>query len=289
MTLQTVGVIGMGLVGTALAERFRNAHYPVVGYDSEPERLVVLRALQGVAASGADEVFAAAGIVVLSLPTSAVAAGVMDSVQTPLAGKLVIDTTTGEPGEMVALGQRLRERGARYVDATIAGSSVQVRSGDVVVMVGGPEDAFADSRPLLETFAGRVFHLGPWGAGAQMKLIVNLVLGLNRAVLAEGLSFAEHLGVDPRLALEVLLASPAASRVMETKGRKMLERDFGVQARLAQHLKDVRLILAAGQQSGAPLPLSAVHERLLSELDGSGCGNLDNSAIIKAFETERSA
>lgn len=119
-----------------------------------------------------------------------------------------------------------------------------------------------------------------------MKLVVNLVLGLNRAVLAEGLAFAEHLGVDPRQALQVLQAGPAASGVMETKGRKMLESDFGLQARLTQHLKDVRLILAVGQQTGERLPLSKLHEQLLTELDRAGCGNLDNSAIIRAFRAE---
>lgn len=286
MTPRTVGLIGVGLVGTALAERFLAAGWRVVGYDTAIDRRTALCELHGIAAGSVDEVASAAETVVLSLPTSQIAAHVIDSLQTSLAGKLVIDTTTGEPGEMSELGRRLDGQGARYLDATIAGSSAQVRTGEVIVMVGGPADAFAASQELFETFAARSFHLGPWGAGAQMKLVVNLVIGLNRAVLAESLAFAECLGVDPRQALEVLQASPAASRVMETKGRKMLEGDFSLQARLAQHLKDVRLILAAGRQSGARLPLSALHEQLLADLDRAGCGDLDNSAIIRAFRAE---
>lgn len=286
MTSRTVGLIGVGLVGTAQAERFLAAGWRVVGYDTATDRREALRALNGVAVDSPHEVVTAADTIVLSLPTSDIVGQVLEPLQSSLAGKLVIDTTTGEPGEMAELGARLARRGIAYLDATIAGSSAQVRSGEVVVMVGGPAEAVSQSRELLATFASRVFHLGPWGAGARMKLVVNLVLGLNRAVLAEGLAFAEHLGVDPRQALDVLQASPAASRVMETKGRKMLDRDFRLQARLAQHLKDVRLILAAGRQSGARLPLSTLHEQLLAELDQAGCGDLDNSAIIRAFQTE---
>ena len=117
-----------------------------------------------------------------------------------------------------------------------------------------------------------------------MKLVVNLVLGLNRAALAEGLAFARACGFNPADALKILAAGPAYSRAMDTKGRKMLEHDFTPQARLSQHLKDVRLILAAGASTGARLPLSEVHRRLLEQVERAGFGDADNSAILKAYE-----
>jgi 3-hydroxyisobutyrate dehydrogenase-like beta-hydroxyacid dehydrogenase len=116
-----------------------------------------------------------------------------------------------------------------------------------------------------------------------MKLALNLVLGLNRAVLAEGLTFAEALGLNPETALEVLRAGPAWSRVMETKGGKMLRRDFTPEARLSQHLKDVRLILAAGERGGAPLPLSSLHREILERAEAEGLGAEDNSAVIEIW------
>lgn len=116
-----------------------------------------------------------------------------------------------------------------------------------------------------------------------MKLVVNLVLGLHRAVLAEGLSFAKACGVDPAVALDVLQAGPTFSRVMETKGKKMLAGDFEPQARLSQHLKDVRLILAEGSKHEAKTPLSQVHAALLEALEAAGHGQEDNSAILRAF------
>jgi 3-hydroxyisobutyrate dehydrogenase-like beta-hydroxyacid dehydrogenase len=117
-----------------------------------------------------------------------------------------------------------------------------------------------------------------------MKLVLNLVLGLNRAVLGEGLAFARACGIDESVALDILRAGPSWSKVMDTKGEKMLTGDFEPQARLAQHLKDVRLILEAGRQSNAMLPLSKLHEQLLDELVQAGYGDLDNSAVIRAFK-----
>ena len=113
-----------------------------------------------------------------------------------------------------------------------------------------------------------------------MKLVTNLVLGLNRAALAEGLVLAEELGVDGKQAFDVLRRSMAYSRIMDTKGEKMLTRDFTPQARLSQHLKDVRLILASSRM---PLPLSEAHRALLEKAEALGFGDADNSAVISAY------
>jgi 3-hydroxyisobutyrate dehydrogenase-like beta-hydroxyacid dehydrogenase len=199
------------------------------------------------------------------------------------AGMLVVDTTTGDPQSAAALGANLAGRGIRYLDATIAGSSAQVSAGQVVVMAGGQKQAFDAAGELLATFAADSYHVGPWGSGSRMKLVVNLVLGLNRAVLAEGITLAAALGLDLERALDILRSSAAYSRVMDTKGTKMLTGDFEPQARLSQHLKDVRLILAAAERTGTELPLSLLHRELLERLEGAGFGELDNSAIIRAF------
>ena len=124
----------------------------------------------------------------------------------------------------------------------------------------------------------------PCGSGATAKLIVNLVLGLNRAVLAEGLSLARSCGVDLTQMLAILQSGAAYSRAMDTKGPKMLSGDFTPQARLDQHWKDVRLILELGRQQGATLPLSQVHHELLERASAMGFGASDNSAVIRAFD-----
>lgn len=281
--MERVGIIGLGLVGSALAERLVGAQYEVCGFDLDGAKCAALAACGGKPATSAAEVFRQCDRIVLSLPTSQVSAQVLEKVSGELPGKLVIDTTTGEPEAMARLGALLADQGADYLDATIAGSSAQVRRGEVVVMLGGSAEAVARCEDLLQVFAARSFHLGPAGSGARMKLVVNLVLGLNRAVLAEGLAFAEACGIDLATALEVLKAGPAFSRVMESKGAKMLAADFTPEARLAQHHKDVRLILKAAAHAGARVPLSQLHDQLLAELIAAGCGELDNCAIVRAF------
>lgn len=282
-----VGLIGVGLVGTALSERLLAAGYKVVGYDVAADRLGHLSRLGGTAAASPREVAASARRIVLSLPDSQVAGAVLHEIADLLQpGTIVVDTTTGDPEEMAGFGARLAQCGVHYIDAAIGGSSRQVRAGEAILMCGGEASALAACEDIFQACGFRWFHAGPCGTGASMKLVFNLVLGLQRAVLAEGLTYAAATGIAPATALEVLKAGPAYSRVMDTKGRKMITGDFTAEARLSQHLKDVRLILAAARKAGVRLPLSEVHCRLLEKAEARGYGAADNSAIIKAFQED---
>lgn len=277
-----IALIGVGLVGSALAERFVSAGRHIVVHDCRPEALRDFPV-----AGSAFAAAACAPVVVLSLPDSDVVDRVVAEIEPALTGRTVIDTTTGDPDRTAALGRRLKQRGIDYVDATIAGSSRQVREGIATVMAGGEGDVLRDCETIFRCFASRWFSVGPWGSGARMKLVVNLVLGLNRAALAEGLSFAKAIGIEQNMALDVLSASAAYSRTMDTKGQKMVAGEFSAEARLSQHHKDVQLILGSAKQLGIELPFSRVHDRLLTKLEVRGFGDSDNSAIIRAFDQER--
>jgi 3-hydroxyisobutyrate dehydrogenase-like beta-hydroxyacid dehydrogenase len=200
------------------------------------------------------------------------------------AGKLLIDTTTGSPEQSAALGARLADRGVVYLDAPVSGSSEQTRRAEVTTLVGGPRESFEACRDLFDCFSMRTFYTGPCGSGASMKLVSNLVLGLNRAALAEGLAFASSIGLDALATLDVLMGSMAYSKIMDTKGRKMIERDFQTQAKLSQHLKDVRLMIQAAAAKGLRLPLSETHRQLLVAAEQAGYGEADNSAVIAAYD-----
>jgi len=278
-----VGLIGLGLMGGELAGRFVAGGLRVVGYDLRDECRRRLAELGGEPAGSARGVFAAARVVVLSLPNSDAVAEVIGEAGDVLPGSRIIDTTTGDPDATAALGERLAAAGIGYLDATLTGSSRLARAGELVVTAGGPADEFARAELLFRLIAKKWFHVGPWGSGARTKLVVNLVLGLNRAVLAEGLAFARRCGLDLPAVLDVLRSGAAYSAVMDAKGGKMIAGDFAQEARLAQHLKDVRLILAAGAKAGAALPLSELHERLLADLVARGLGECDNSGVIRAF------
>jgi 3-hydroxyisobutyrate dehydrogenase-like beta-hydroxyacid dehydrogenase len=273
--MDRIGTIGVGLLGSAIADRLAAAGYPVLGYDLVPERRRD--------ASSAQQVADECRTVVLCLPTSDVVAQVIRELSLA-KGTVVIDATTGEPEAMAAMGARLERGGVDYLDATVLGSSRVVRNGAAVVMAGGRRPVFDTVEPVFRTFSSRAFYLGGYGAGARMKLVANLALGLNRAVLAESLGFAQAYGISPVDALDVLKAGAAYSRVMDDKGEKMLHHDFTVEAKLSQHLKDVRLILTAAAARGAKTPLSQVHRQLLERLEAAGYGDVDNSAIIMAYE-----
>jgi len=281
---ETIGLVGVGLLGSAIAERLLAHGFRVLGFDLNASRLEALTALGGQAAGSAGEVIAGCRRVVLSLPDSAAVGAVLEHVSAHWRdGQVLIDTTTGTPAAAEATARGLAARGVAYLDAAVCGNSEELRRGEVLVVAGGPAPAFEECQDVFATFARRSWRVGGWGAGLKMKLTTNLVLGLNRAVLAEGLAFAEAVGLDPELALAVLHASSSYSRVMDLKGRKMLERDFAPQARLAQHLKDVRLMLEAGAEAGAKLPLSEQHRQLLEQAEAAGLGALDNSALIEVF------
>ena len=150
-------------------------------------------------------------------------------------------------------------------------------------MAGGRQVDFTACSDLFAACARKAYYMGENGKGAEAKLIVNLVLGLNRLVLAEGLVLGERTGVDGNALLDVLRDGAAYSRVMDDKGEKMLSGEFSPQARLAQHLKDVGLILEMGAREGAPLPLSTLHAQVLQRGVEAGFGELDNAAVIEAL------
>jgi 3-hydroxyisobutyrate dehydrogenase-like beta-hydroxyacid dehydrogenase len=290
MSDSPIGLIGVGLLGTALAERMLAAGRSVLGFDREALQLQHLCALGGQAATVTDEVAHLCDTIVLCLPDSPAVDAVITGIESELRPKsLLIDATTGDPDATAALAARLAVKNIGYIDATIAGSSEQARLGEAVVICGGTDDNYRRAETVLKTWSGQRFHVGPPGSGARLKLVVNLVLGLNRAVLAEGLSLATACGIDPAAALEVLKATPAYSTVMDTKGGRMLAHDYSPpQARLAQHHKDVRLILDLAKRHSASTPLSALHEELLRRAIELGFSEADNSAILEAFRAASS-
>ena len=289
----TVGIIGLGLVGSALAELLLEHEYPVVGHDIDPARNTALADMGGETTASPAAVAERCDRIILSLMTTDIVCEVVEGDRGILCASrrptCLLDTTTGDPDETAALAERLVARGIAYLDATISGSSGQVRRRAGTVMVGGARDAFERSRDLFEVFSDRVYHLGPAGSGSRAKLASNLVLGLNRLVLAEGLVFAERLGLDLEAFFDVLKDSPAYSAAMDVKGQRMLDGDFTPASRVRQHLKDVELILDYARRSGQGLPLSSAHEELLRAAVAAGDGELDNAAVIREIRRRAEA
>ncbi len=277
-----IGVIGLGLLGTALAERLLGGGFRVAVYNRTREKADPLVAR---GATWSDNPLQECDRIVVSLYTSEVVDEVLNALGSALRpGQIIVDTTTGNPRQTEAFGRRLAERSVDYLETPIAASSEQTRRGEAVAIVAGRREAFDAVSDIFDATVAKRFFVGTWGNAARMKLVNNLILGLNRVALGEGLAFAQAIGLSKADALEVLKQGNAYSVVMDVKGRKMVEGDFSTQAKLSQHLKDVRLILDEAASGEVDLPVSRLHRQLLESLEAAGLGEADNSAIIRAFE-----
>jgi 3-hydroxyisobutyrate dehydrogenase-like beta-hydroxyacid dehydrogenase len=279
----TVGLIGVGLVGTALAERLAGAGFTVTAYDVDPAFRRAIHRFPVQFAGSAREVATSATIVLLALPDTSATEAVIEDIGPVLrAGAILIDLSTNDPERIASLAQTLAARSVYLIDAPLSGSSVQIRAGAAVAIAGGDRRAFDDAAPVFNTISRHAFHLGASGSGHRAKLATNLLLGLNRAVLAEGLVFAEALGLDPASFLALARTTPAYSRAMDVKGEKMVAREYAPpESRVRQHRKDVALMVAAAARVGCVLPLTEAHAALLDGAIAAGDGDLDSAAIIE--------
>jgi putative dehydrogenase len=275
-----VGVVGLGLMGEVYSRRLVAAGFDVIGFDVDAEKNQRIAQLGARTASLTDIARDCDPIVLAVFNTDQVE-DVTERVLLPAAaGKIVLCTSTCDPDRIAALGARIGGK-LRFLETPVSGTSEQVRDGDGVGLIGGDRDIAADAKPVLDVLFPKRFHIGKVGDGGRAKLAVNLILGLNRMALAEGLVFAERIGLDPAAFLKVARDSAAASQVMDTKGQKMVSGDFAPQGYVKQHLKDVHLMLDQAQRVGQKLPLLEIHADALEACMRHGEGDKDNSVIIE--------
>jgi len=279
-----VAVIGLGLMGEVYARRLLDARIPVIGYDIDPSKRDRLDAIGGGSVESIAELAKPARCIIIAVFSTDEVEDVIEQHLLPALGegskKIVLCMSTCDPDKVSALAERV-PRGIRYLDAPVSGTSEQVRRGEGVALVGGDVATLAEVKPLLDILFARSFHVGKIGDGGRAKLAVNLILGLNRLALAEGLVFAERLGLDPAAFLEVARGSASYSQVMDTKGPKMVRGDFSPEGRAKQTLKDVHLMLGQAMVLGQKLDMLEVHEDVLQACMRAGEADMDNSVIIR--------
>jgi len=286
-----IGLIGIGLMGQAFAERLLAAGLPVLGFDIDSAKGAWLAAKGGRAAGSIAEVAQEADPILIAVFSTGEVEDVIDrylvAALPPRRHPVILCTSTCDPDAIAALGRRATAHGLRFLEVPVSGTSEQVRRHEGVALIGGDKALAAEVAPVLDRLFAARFHVGQWGDGARAKLAVNLILGLNRLALAEGLVFAERLGLEAKAFLDVARGSAAYSQVMDTKGRKMVEGDFAPEGRVRQTLKDVHLMLDQARAHGQVLPLLAVHEDVLSALMARGEQDLDNSRVVEEIRRRR--
>ena len=278
-----VGIIGLGLMGSALSGRLTDADIAVIGFDIDPDRCNRLRENRGKIAASASELAHQSRAIVIAVYNGAQVEALLDDLQESPARPALICTTTCAPDEITRIAARAENAGFAFVEAPISGTSAEVRNGTATALVGGEAGAIAALGTLLDILCPRRRRVGKIGDASRTKLAINLILQNNRAALAEGIVLAERLGLDGQTFLANARESAAYSRVMDTKGEKMLRRDFRPQSHISQTLKDAELILHEARQHGLALPMTEAQADLLRTAIALEGPESDSAAVIEAI------
>ena len=285
--MQTLGFIGLGIMGAPMAGHLINAGH-TVHLHTRSQIPAELIAAGGLACASAQEVAQRADIIFMMLPDTpdvdavlfadgGVAAGLR-------AGKTVVDMSSISPVETKAFAQKINALGCAYVDAPVSGGEVGAKAASLTIMVGAPDDAFALVQPLLALMGKNITLVGGNGDGQTCKVANQIIVALNIAAVGEALLFASKAGADPAKVRQALMGGFAASRILEVHGERMIKRTFNPGFRIALHQKDLGLALNGARSLGIALPQTASAAQLMQVCSANGLQDKDHSALVCALE-----
>ena len=287
--MTAVGIIGLGLLGNAVASRLLAGGFDVVGYDVIPDRVADLVRLGGRGAASAAEA-AGPDAVCVMLPSLAsveeVILGADGLVARGRPGQTIVQMSTISPTLTRRLAREVAAGGLSFLDCPISGTSGMVAQGHGVVFVGGERAAFERWRDMLGAVLPKPVYVGEAGQAMVLKLIANLLVALHSAAAAEALAMARRAGLDLDLVLDVLGSGAAGSRMLTVRGPLIIKDEFPAQMKLDLFMKDLHLIQDAAHEIGTPLPLTDVAEKLYAAVQAAGHGAEDLAVVVKALEAQ---
>jgi 3-hydroxyisobutyrate dehydrogenase-like beta-hydroxyacid dehydrogenase len=289
--MTTVGIVGLGLLGSSIAARFIKAGHAVVGFDILPDRIEALTARGGKAAASSAAVARTAEAVCTLLPSLASAEAAILGEDGILSGGnpdlTVIQMSTISPILTERLAHEVTARGLGFLDCPVSGTTSMVDRGDGSFIVGGERALYERWRPVLESALPRVVHVGRVGQAMTLKLVANLLVALHSVAAAEALTLARKAGLDLDVALDVLISSAATSAMLKVRGPMIVSGDFTAQMKLDLFMKDIHLMQEAAEAVGAPLPFTDLAERLYAAAQAAGHGSEDMAVVVRALEATR--
>jgi 3-hydroxyisobutyrate dehydrogenase-like beta-hydroxyacid dehydrogenase len=282
-----IGIIGLGLLGNAVASRLLAGGFDVVGYDVVPDRVADLVRLGGRSAVSAAEAGSPDAVCVM-LPSLAsveeVILGADGLAARGRPGQTIVQMSTISPTLTRRLAREVTARGLSFLDCPISGTSGMVAQGNGVIFVGGERAAFERWREMLGAVLPRPVYVGEAGQAMVLKLIANLLVALHSAAAAEALAMARRAGLDLDLVLDVLSSGAAGSRMLTVRGPLIVKDEFPAQMKLDLFMKDLHLIQDAAREIGTPLPLTDVAEKLYAAVHAAGHGAEDLAVVVKALD-----
>ena len=281
-----VGIIGLGLLGHAVASRLLAGGFEVIGYDVVGDRVADLARLGGRGAASAAEAGATDAVCVILPSLTSVEEVILGADGLVARGRpqqTIVQMSTISPALARRLHREVTARGLCFLDCPISGTSAMVAQGSGVVFVGGERAVFERWRAMLEAVLPRPVYVGEAGQAMVLKLVANLLVALHSAAAAEALTMAKRGGLDMDLVLDVLRTGAAGSRMLDVRGPLIVKDEFPAQMKLDLFMKDLHLIQEAAGEIGAVLPLTDVAERLYAAVHADGHGAEDLSVVVKAF------
>jgi 3-hydroxyisobutyrate dehydrogenase len=283
-----VGIAGLGRMGGAMAERLREVGHDLIVWNRSPEKATPLvEAGAQLAASPAD--LASRADVILSILTDAKAVdgvyrGPVGVLLAQLAGKLVIEMSTVQPETEIALAVEVRAKGAAFVECPVGGTTGPARQGKLIGLVGGEAEDVERARPILEQLCRRIDHVGPVGAGASMKLAINLPLLVFYQALGEAYALCRHVGLDPAAMMDLFADTSGGPNILKVRGPAIAAALSGDTSAppafdVDSIRKDLRTMLAEGSARGTDLPLVRQALAVYDEAAQAGWGKRDGSTL----------
>jgi len=282
-----VAFVGLGSMGAPMARNLAKAGFRVAGFDINPKALASLAADGGEAAQSAADAATGADVLVLMVVDAAQAKSILMD-QGALAALSVSGTVilmaTCPPGSVQEIGRLVTETARSFVDAPVSGGAIRARSGALSIMAAAPAKVLEDVRPVLAALGDKIFHVGTEpGQGAAVKAVNQLLCGIHIAAAAEGIALARKIGIDPKVMLEILGGSSASSWMLKDRGPRMLETEPVGASTIDIFVKDLGIVLEAGREFKAALPLAAAAHQMFLATSGRGDGGADDSQVIRSY------
>ena len=295
MTADKIGVVGTGRMGSNIARRLKDVGYRVAAvFDARPEVASRLASELGAASAPSLAAMTEAADTIITVVNDdramrEIFAQSDDSLLAGARGRLFVNCATITPQVHVEIERQAARVGAQSLEACMASSIPQARNGTLYLMCGGTREAFERARPVLEKMSASLKYVGPAGSAAKVKALVNMVMNINTAGLAEGLGLADALGLDLGVLREVFSQTGANSRVLETDGADMQNREHEVYFSAAHAAKDSGIALALAREVGLNLPLARATKQQFDAMVVLGLGELDKSGVAELTFLSRHA
>jgi 2-hydroxy-3-oxopropionate reductase len=288
MMAQTIGFIGLGIMGRPMAKNVQKAGYPLVVNSRSQGPVQELVGAGAKSASSPREVAGQVDVLITMLPNSPevelVALGKDGIIEGARQGLLYLDMSTISPLVSQKVGKALAAKGVRMLDAPVSGGEKGAIDGALSIMVGGDKDVFQRVLPIFQAMGKTITLLGPLGFGGFTKLANQIIVAVNLTALAEALTLGKKAGLDRDLLLTALAGGLAGSKCLEQKRANYVSNTYNPGFKVDLHYKDLGLIMESARALGVPLPATAVVQELFNALRVKGRGGLDHSGVITLLE-----